>query len=239
MKVGLLGYGKMGKAIEGLAAQQGFEIAWIIDQENRGDRTTEKLREADVVIEFTRPDAAFDNVCACLRASVPVVSGTTGWLDKLPEAQALCREHNGAFIWASNFSIGVNLLFAVNRQLAHFMQQHAEYEPTVTEIHHIHKLDAPSGTALTLTNDILSAIDRKSAWVLQPAPAGPADIPVTAIREGETPGTHIVSWESAIDEIKIEHKAHSRTGFASGAVYAAKWLIGKKGCFTMQDVLGL
>ncbi|MEI6410655.1 MAG: 4-hydroxy-tetrahydrodipicolinate reductase [Bacteroidota bacterium] len=239
MKIGLLGYGKMGKAIESIAFAQGFEIVWTIGSQNRHERTPETLRQADVVIEFTRPDAAFEHVMACLDAGVPVVSGTTGWLDQLTAAQAHCLDKNGAFIWASNFSIGVNLFFAINRQLARLMQQHPDYEPSVTEIHHVHKLDAPSGTGLTLTNDIIAAIDRKTGWALSPTRPSPADIPVTAIREGEVPGTHIVSWESAIDEIKIEHKAHSRTGFASGAVYAAKWLVGKNGVFTMQDVLGI
>jgi 4-hydroxy-tetrahydrodipicolinate reductase len=239
MKIGLLGYGKMGKAIEGIALAQDHQIAFRISSANRADLTTELLRSADVVIEFTRPETAYEHIMFCLNAGVPVVCGTTGWSGQLVSAQDACLEMNGAMLWASNFSIGVNLFFAVNKYLAAMMNQRPEYNPTVQETHHIHKLDAPSGTGLTLVNDLLFAIDRKRDWVLSPTPAGPEAIQVEAVREGEVPGTHVVTWSSAIDEIKLEHKAHSRAGFASGALLAATWLVGKKGVFSMNDVLGI
>ncbi len=239
LKIGLFGYGKMGRAIESLASGHGVEIAWCITQENRADVTPELLRRADVVIEFTRPEAAFDNVMLCLQAGIPVVSGTTGWLEKLPEAQEFCQKNGGALLWASNFSVGVNLFFALNTYLSKLMNERAEYVPSVTEIHHIHKLDAPSGTALTLVNELLAKVSRASGWALAPDAPKAGEIPVTAIREGEVPGTHVVKWESPIDEIVIEHRAHSRAGFASGAILAAKWIAGKQGVFTMKDVLGL
>lgn len=239
MQIGLFGYGKMGKAIEQVAAARQIGIAWRISRENRAALTPELLRQADVVIEFTRPEAAYDNVMACLQAGAPVVSGTTGWLEQLADAEAWCIQNRGALLWASNFSVGVNLLFALNRYLARLMNQHPEYQPAITEIHHIHKLDTPSGTALTLTKDILAQLDRKSGWTLHPTPPGTQNIPVTAIRESEVPGTHTVQWTSRADEISLEHRAHSREGFASGAVLAAQWLSGKTGVFRMEDVLGL
>ncbi|MBK8967865.1 MAG: 4-hydroxy-tetrahydrodipicolinate reductase [Saprospiraceae bacterium] len=239
MQIGLLGYGKMGKAIEALAEPQGIKIAWKITQNNRDQLNKTMLRTADVVIEFTRPEVAFENITTCLEAGVPVVSGTTGWLERLAEAENRCRENQGAFLWASNFSVGVNLFFALNRYLARLMNSHQEYDPSVTEIHHVHKLDAPSGTARTLTDDLLQNLDRKQNWQLHPAQAAANEIPVTAIRENEVPGTHRICWQSPIDEITIEHQAFSRTGFASGAILSAKWLIGKTGVFRMEDVLGL
>ena len=239
LKIGLFGYGKMGRAIESLAAGQGVEIGWRITQANRAAVTPEWLQEADAVIEFTRPEVAFDNVMLCLRAGVPVVSGTTGWLEKLPEAQMYCRENNGALLWAPNFSVGVNLFFALNTYLSGLMNKRPEYAPVVTEIHHVHKLDAPSGTALTLVQEIIAKVKRTNGWSLLPNAARTGEIPVTAVREGEVPGTHIIRWESQVDEISIEHRAHSRAGFASGAILAAKWLTGKQGVFSMKDVLGL
>ena len=239
LKIGLFGYGKMGRAIESLAPEHGVEIAWRITQENRTEVTPELLRRADVVIEFTRPEAAFENVMLCLKASIPVVSGTTGWLEKLAEAQDFCQKNGGALLWASNFSVGVNLFFALNSYLSKLMNERVEYAPSVTEIHHIHKLDAPSGTALTLVNEIIEGVRRTSGWALAPDAPKAGEIPVAAIREGEVPGTHVVKWESPIDEIVIEHRAHSRAGFASGAILAAKWLAGKQGVFSMKDVLGL
>lgn len=239
LKIGLFGYGKMGRAIESLALEHGVEIAWRITQENRAEVTPELLRQADVVIEFTRPEAAFENVMLCLEANIPVVSGTTGWLEKLPEAQEFCQKNGGALMWASNFSVGVNLFFALNSYLSKLMNERVEYVPSVTEIHHIHKLDAPSGTALTLVNEIIERVRRASAWTLAPDAPEAGEIPVTAIREGEVPGTHVVKWASPIDEIVIEHRAHSRAGFASGAILAAKWLAGKQGVFTMKHALGL
>jgi 4-hydroxy-tetrahydrodipicolinate reductase len=239
MTIGLLGYGKMGKAIEQIAQTKGIDIAWRVTRENRATLDTDMLRRADVAIEFSRPEAAYENVMLCLRAGVPVVSGTTGWNEHLAEAREFCLEHKGALLWASNFSVGVNLFFALNCYLARLMEPRPEYAPALTEIHHIHKLDAPSGTALTLVNELISHNNRANGWVLSPEPPGAGDVPITAIREGEVPGTHVVSWASEVDEITIEHKAHSRAGFAGGAVLAARWLKGKTGCFTMADVLGL
>jgi 4-hydroxy-tetrahydrodipicolinate reductase len=240
VKIGLFGYGKMGKTIEGIAQQQGSaEIVWKIDEFNRAEFDDARLRTADVAIEFTRPEAAFDNVMSCLRAGVPVVSGTTGWLDHLPEAQAFCQKQGGALLWASNFSIGVNLFFAVNRYVAALMDKRPEYAAALTETHHIHKLDAPSGTALTLALDLIEQTTRHTAWKLAPEPAGAGELPVTALREGEVPGTHTVAWHSAADSITLTHTAHSRAGFASGALLAARWLAGRKGVFSMNDVLGI
>lgn len=239
MKLGLLGYGKMGRAIEQVAQAQGLEIAWRISRDNRAELNIALLRQADVVIEFSRPEAAYEHVMLCLQAGVPVVCGTTGWNEQLAAAKSYCLEHKGAMLWASNFSIGVNLFFALNRYLAQLMEQRPEYSAALTEVHHIHKLDAPSGTALTLVNEIIANNIRSDGWVLSPTLPGPGDIPVTAIREGEVPGTHIVNWHSEVDDITIEHRAHSRMGFASGAVLAATWLHGRTGCFGMGDVLGL
>lgn len=239
LKIGLFGYGKMGRAIEALAAAQDVEIVWRITRENRAELTTERLQKADVVIEFTRPEAAFENTMLCLEAGVPVVSGTTGWLDQLPAARDFCEQNRGALLWASNFSVGVNLFFALNSLLAKMMNERPEYQPALTEIHHAHKLDAPSGTAVTLANEIIARVDRSTGWALSPESPGAGAIPVTALREGEVPGTHIVQWKSPVDEISIEHRAHSRTGFASGAILAAKWLKGRQGFFSMKDALGI
>lgn len=237
MKIGLFGYGKMGQAIETIAQHSGIEIAWRI---RRNDTPSPKLlRSADVAIEFSMPEAALDNVMLCLRAGLPVVSGTTGWSDQLPEARRFCLEQGGAMIWASNFSVGVNLFFALNRRLAELMAQRPEYAASLTETHHIHKLDAPSGTALSLVNDLIALSKRYEGWSLEPTPAAEHEVPITAIRTGEVPGTHLLRWKSAVDEISIEHKAHSRQGFAAGAVLAAQWLVGKQGVFGMDEVLGL
>ncbi len=237
MKLGIFGYGKMGKAIEQIAENQGIEIVWRIRRDD--SPTLALLRQADVAIEFTRPEAAFDNVMLCLRAGLPVVSGTTGWLDRLPEAQKFCLENQGALLWASNFSVGVNLFFALNRRLAQLMAARPEYAASLTETHHIHKLDAPSGTAITLANELIQNSGRYTGWSLQPEAPAPGEIPITAIREGEVPGTHLLRWQSAVDEISIEHRAHSRAGFAAGAVLAAQWLADKQGVFGMGDVLGI
>lgn len=237
MKLGLFGYGKMGKAIEQIAENQGIEIIWRIRRDDTP--TPSLLRQADVIIEFTRPEAAFENVMMCLQSGVPVVSGTTGWLDRLPEAQQFCLENKGALLWASNFSVGVNLFFALNRRLAQLMSDRPEYAASLVETHHIHKLDAPSGTALTLANELIENAYRYKGWSLVPASESEHTLPITAIREGEVPGTHLVRWQSPVDEISIEHKAHSRAGFAAGAVLAAQWLVDKQGVFGMGDVLGI
>ncbi|MDX2133233.1 MAG: 4-hydroxy-tetrahydrodipicolinate reductase [Saprospiraceae bacterium] len=236
LRVGLLGYGKMGKAIAALAPRHGVEIAW---HAGRTGIPEGLLRSADVVIEFTRPEAAWDNVRACLEAGVPVVSGTTGWQSQLPEAYALCRKQEGALIWASNFSVGVNLFFALNQYLSRLMADRPEYRPDMTETHHVHKLDAPSGTAITLAEQILAHHPDIRTWRLADDDPGADALPIRALREGEAIGTHRIDWRSAIDTITIEHAAQTREGFAAGALLAARWLPGRKGVFTMADVLGL
>lgn len=240
LSIGLLGYGKMGRAIEQVALERGHRIVWRVGRQNRADFSEADLRQADVVIEFSQPEAAFQNVCDCLRAGVPVVCGTTGWLAQWPDAQALCAETKGALIWASNFSVGVNLMFALNRYLARLMDKRPEYEPMMREVHHIHKLDAPSGTAVTLANDLIGAVARKTHWELASSlETTPDALPIEAVREGEVFGLHTVTWRSAVDTISITHEAHSRAGFALGAVLAAEWLPGRHGVFGMEDVLFL
>ena len=237
LKIGLFGYGKMGRAIESLAPEHGVEIAWRITQVNRTEVTPELLRQADVVIEFTRPEAAFENVMLCLEASIPVVSGTTGWLEKLPEAQDFCQKNGGALLWASNFSVGVNLFFALNSYLSKLMNERVEYVPSVTEIHHIHKLDAPSGTAITLAEGLIKHLAAKTEWANQ-SEVAENQISIVSLREGEVPGTHIIHYNSEVDSIEIKHTAHNRQGFALGAVVAAEWLAPRQGVFGMDDLLG-
>lgn len=230
MKIALLGYGKMGKTIERLATERGHEIIFRI-KENIQDYD---LKKADVAIDFSIPDAAYQNITACFEQQVPVVSGTTGWLEKYDEAVKECKDHNAAFIYASNFSLGVNLFFELNKKLAAMMKGFPEYDVAIEEIHHTQKLDAPSGTAITLAEQIIQNGNKK-AWKLDKAEAD--EIPVTAKRIENVPGTHQISYNSAVDSIKIEHVAHSRDGFALGAIIAAEWLQNKKGIFSMKDVL--
>lgn len=231
MNIALLGYGRMGKTIEKLATERGHKIVKTIDQDDDYE-----FNGADVAIDFSVPDAAVANISACLNAGVPVVSGTTGWLDHYDEMVSLCENKKGAFIYASNFSVGVNIFFELNKQLAKMMQNLEEYDVDMTEVHHIHKLDAPSGTAITLAEGILDYSDKKD-WVLDEKETG--KLTINAIREGEVPGTHTIKYQSAVDEITIEHKAHSRNGFALGAIIAAEWLKDKTGIYGMKDVLGL
>ncbi|HMO40686.1 MAG TPA: 4-hydroxy-tetrahydrodipicolinate reductase [Saprospiraceae bacterium] len=237
MKIALIGYGKMGQAIERLATEQGHTVVLRINVDNTADLNRANLRQADVAIEFSQPESAFANIRSCLEAGVPVVSGTTGWLERLPEAQTLCQQLGGAMIHATNFSIGVNIFFALNRFLANMMEQQPQYDVHLREIHHTQKLDAPSGTAITLAEGILKALARKNTWVNRSA-AAPAELSILSERTDPAPGTHEVIYRSPIDTISISHEAHSRDGFALGAIAAAAWLIGKQGVFTMQDVLG-
>ena len=241
LKIGLLGYGKMGKEIDRLAETQGIDIVWRISSKNLEDRNIETIKEADVVIEFTRPEAAFDNVKACLEAGVPVISGTTGWAEELEKAKEICQSNGGALLWASNFSIGVNLFFALNRYLSSMMGNRPEYAASLSETHHIHKLDAPSGTAISLVQDLIAHISRLNSYKLVETGGNetvPDDtVPVTAHRLNEVPGTHQINWQSSVDEITIEHRAKSREGFAMGAITAAKWIAGKRGVFDIGDVL--
>ncbi|MGI0108107.1 4-hydroxy-tetrahydrodipicolinate reductase [Salinimicrobium sp. WS361] len=232
MKIALLGYGKMGKTIERLAVERGHEIILKVDN----DIDNADLSQADVAIDFSVPDAAFKNITACFKKQVPVVSGTTGWLKRYDEAVEICKEQEAAFIYASNYSLGVNLFFELNRNLAKLMQRFSEYNVAIEEVHHTQKLDAPSGTAITLAEQIIENSD-KTGWQLDSALQN--EIPVTAKRIENVPGTHTISYNSEVDTIKIEHVAHSRDGFALGAIIAAEWLQHKKGVFSMKDVLGL
>ncbi|MCD9575371.1 4-hydroxy-tetrahydrodipicolinate reductase [Flavobacterium soyae] len=232
MKIALLGYGKMGKVIERIALERGHEIVLKKDEFN----TYDGLSTADVAIDFSVPSAAVDNITASFNANVPVVSGTTGWLEHYDEMIALCNEKKGGFISSSNFSLGVNIFFGLNEYLAKIMNQFDSYKVTMEEIHHIHKLDAPSGTAISLAQGVIQNSDY-SNWTLDEAKKG--EIHIEAKRIGEVPGTHTVNYDSAIDSIEIKHTAHNREGFALGAVIAAEWLAGKQGIFTMKDVLNL
>ncbi|MDL2243970.1 4-hydroxy-tetrahydrodipicolinate reductase [Parabacteroides sp. OttesenSCG-928-J18] len=236
MKIALIGYGKMGKIIERIARERGHEIVSIIDINNQEDFASEAFKSADAAIEFTIPATAYDNYMKCFAAGVPVVSGTTGWLDRLDEIKAICANEGKTLFYASNFSIGVNIFFALNRHLAKIMNNFPAYDVRMTETHHIHKLDAPSGTAITLAEEMMKELDRKTAWSLDKA-ENPADLMIQALREGEVPGRHEIIYESSVDTIRIEHDAKSREGFALGAVIAAEFAAGKKGFLTMQDLL--
>ena len=236
MNIALIGYGKMGHAIEAIALQRGHTIGLKISSSNRYQLDAAHMQGIDVAIEFTNPEAAKTNVLDCLNTGTPVVCGSTGWNEELPEVFARVQELNGAFLHASNFSIGVNIFFEVNKQLAKLMNSQLEYEISVEETHHIHKKDAPSGTAITLATQILEEIDRKKTWALNFM--NNADIlPIVAHRVDNVPGTHHVKYSSPIDDIEIIHTAHNRDGFALGAVLAAEFLAGKKGVYTMRDVL--
>jgi 4-hydroxy-tetrahydrodipicolinate reductase len=236
MKIALIGYGKMGKEIEKAALARKHEVVLKFDVNNAAELTPANLKKADVAIEFTTPETAVANILKCFDASVPVVCGTTGWLARYDEIKKLCRDQKQAFFYASNYSIGVNLFFELNKQLAKMMGTHENYITTVEEIHHIHKKDAPSGTGITLAEGIVRNHGGFKKWALKEN-AGKGDLPITSVREGEVPGTHIVRYTSACDQIEITHKAYSRQGFAEGAVMAAAWLVGKHGVFGMNDLL--
>ena len=238
MKIALIGYGKMGHAIEEIALQRGHTIVLKVGIENIDENTIENIQKADVAIEFTGPEVAFDNVIRCLDAGVPVVSGSTGWLQRFEEAKAHCTKNNGALLYASNFSVGVNIFFAINKKLAELMAPHKEYDVKMTEIHHTQKKDAPSGTAITLAEGILQSIDQKKKWVNEDA-GNKDELSIISKRIDPAPGTHIIKYTSEIDDIEIKHTAHNRKGFATGAVLAAEFLADKKGIYGMSDVLGL
>lgn len=235
MKIALIGYGKMGKTIEQIARNRGHEIVSIIDLNNPEEFESDAFKSADVAIEFTVPSTAFSNYMKSFAAGVPVVSGTTGWLDRIGEVKEMCEKEGKTFFYASNFSIGVNIFFAVNKYLAKIMNNFPDYEVSMTETHHVHKLDAPSGTAITLAEGILANMERKDRWVLEDAEQV-ADLPIHAIREGEVPGIHEVVYESDVDFIRIKHDAKSRAGFALGAVIAAEFTAGKQGFLGMDDM---
>ncbi|MEO5685079.1 MAG: 4-hydroxy-tetrahydrodipicolinate reductase [Chitinophagaceae bacterium] len=237
MKIALIGYGKMGKAIEEIALQRGHEIVLKIDLDNAADFTADNLQKADAAIEFTGPHSAYNNVMKCLEYGVPLVCGSTGWLDRLDEVTAYCSQRDGCFLYASNFSVGVNIFFELNKRLAELMRPHADYNVSMEEIHHTQKKDAPSGTAVTLAQQVLEQIDRKHKWVNNET-SNQQELSIISKRIDPAPGTHTVSYHSAIDTIDIVHTAHSRTGFATGAVLAAEFVKGKKGIFSMKEVLG-
>ncbi|CAM1349320.1 MULTISPECIES: 4-hydroxy-tetrahydrodipicolinate reductase [Tenacibaculum] len=232
MKIALLGYGRMGKEIEKIALQRGHEV--VIKYSGEEDYN---IKLADVAIDFSIPDVAFTNISNCINNTVPVVSGTTGWLDKYEDIVNLCDEKKGAFIYASNFSLGVNIFFELNKQLAKMMSSLEQYNITMEEIHHTKKLDAPSGTAITLAEGIIENT-HKTSWELDKQ-VSENSIPIKAIRTPEVPGTHTVTYKSEVDSIDIKHTAHNRQGFALGAVVAAEWLANKTGVYTMNDVLNL
>ena len=233
MNIALLGYGRMGQTIEQIARSRGHKIVLKVDKDDKDYDIT----KADVAIDFSIPTVAFNNISNCLNNNVPVISGTTGWLENYNKAVALCEEKKGAFIYASNYSLGVNIFFELNKILAKMMSNLKQYNVSMKEIHHTQKLDAPSGTAISLANDIISNHSKFDNWKLDKK--GEATIPITAKRIEDVPGTHIITYESDVDTVIIEHVAHNRQGFALGAVIAAEWLVGKTGIFTMNDVLNI
>ena len=235
MRVAIIGYGKMGHEIEQVLLSRGHSVALIIDQENAHDLCAEKLAEVDVAIEFTTPTTAYSNVRTCIECGTPVVSGTTGWHDKLEELQALCREKGSSMIWSSNYSLGVNITFRLNRYLAELMNRFEGYNVAIEEIHHTQKKDAPSGTAISLANDILERVERKQRWLNEPTEEADA-IAITSLREGMVPGTHTVTYLSEDDKIEIKHTLFSRRALALGAVVAAEFIATRKGVFTIDDL---
>lgn len=233
MNILLVGYGKMGKTIEKVAIGRDHTISGRIDVDNQHELANAK---ADVAIEFSHPDAAFENVKRCLERGIPVVCGTTGWLSKKTEIEALTKKMNSTFFYASNYSLGVNLFFKLNEHLANMMSNFRAYDVTMEEIHHTEKKDAPSGTAITLAEGVMKHFDRKTSWVNDES-SRPEDLFIMSLREGQVPGTHTVKYTSAMDDIEIKHTAHTREGFALGAVMVAEWIRNKKGVLTMDDFL--
>jgi 4-hydroxy-tetrahydrodipicolinate reductase len=236
MRIGIIGFGKMGREIKKLATERGHEVNLIIDVENRNDLNPLNLKKVDIVFEFTTPEAAPENIISCFNGGVAVVSGTTGWLDHFSIVADHCRQTNQAFFYASNYSIGVNILFSINRYLAGIMNRFPEYDVSIEEIHHLRKLDAPSGTAITLANEMIPLLDRKDRWETA-GEHGEGVIPIRSVRENEVPGIHTVFYRSEFDMLEIRHSAKSRRGFAVGALMAATFLIGKNGVFGMQDLM--
>jgi len=238
MNIALIGYGKMGHAIERIATERGHNIVLRISSSNKDEMTAPNLQRADVAIEFTRPEVAKENVLKCLDAGVAVVCGTTGWNEEVVKAEMKAAEKGVAFLQASNFSVGVNIFFEVNKLLATLMSEHPEYNVSIEETHHTQKKDAPSGTAITLAEQALENLKRIQHWTKGES-SEPGIMPVISHRIENVPGTHSVKYSSAIDDIEIIHTAHNRDGFAMGAVLAAEFIVGKQGIFTMKDVLGI
>lgn len=238
MNIALIGYGKMGKEIEQIAISRGHKIVLTVDAHNAGTFGIDELKKADAAIEFSTPDSALGNIYKCFDAGVPIVVGTTGWLDKLDEVKKACLDKKQTLFYTSNYSIGVNLFFRLNQQLAKLMNQHKEYNVSMEEIHHVHKLDSPSGTAISLANQVIANIDGKEKWVNAATP-NKNELGIISKRLDEVPGTHTVTYGSDIDEISITHIAYNRKGFALGAVVAAEWVKDKKGVFGMEDLMKL
>ena len=236
MKIALIGYGKMGKTIESIAIARGHSIISRLHSKS-GETDWNGISNADVAIEFSRPEVALENFNKCLALNVPVVTGTTGWYNEMTKVKKLVLDANGAFFWASNFSVGVNLFWHINKKLAELMNGHRDYKPSMIEIHHTQKLDEPSGTAITTAEQIIDANTQYTEWTLDEGNTFASDIYIKAIREGDVKGTHVVKYESDIDSIELKHEAKSRDGFALGALLAAEFLNGKKGYYTMEDML--
>lgn len=238
MNIALIGYGKMGQAIEQIAISRGHKISFIIDNNNHSDFQKINNKNTDVCVEFSSPSSAYNNYLTCFKANIAVVSGTTGWLDKMEEIRKMCDNNQQTFFYASNFSIGVNIFFKVNAFLAKIMNNQTDYTPSMTEIHHTQKLDSPSGTGLTLANEIIASVDRINNWTEENV-YSESTLHINALREGTVPGTHIIKYESDIDLIEIKHEAKSRHGFALGAVLAAEFTAKNRGFLTMDDMLKL
>ncbi|MFI3270002.1 MAG: 4-hydroxy-tetrahydrodipicolinate reductase [Rikenellaceae bacterium] len=236
MKVAIIGYGKMGREIEKILINRGHSIPLIIDINNAADLTAENLKDIDVAIEFTTPHTAYANIRTCIEAGTPVVSGTTGWLDRFEELKSLCIERGSALFYASNYSLGVNLMFRINKKLAAMMNNVDGYGVEVEEIHHIHKLDAPSGTAITIAEGLISELSKIDSWVNDTTPKS-GEVEIKSLREGEVPGTHTVTYESADDKLELKHTIKNRSTLAFGAVIASEFLAGKVGIFSMDDML--
>lgn len=236
MNIAIIGYGKMGHEIEKIAISRAHNISLIIDVNNQEEFKKENFKDIDVAIEFTAPDTAYSNICRCLEIGVPVVCGTTAWLDNYNDVVALCKKQNGSFFYSSNYSIGVNIFFKINKMLAELMNSYKNYDVTIEEVHHTQKKDSPSGTAVTLAEGILESIDRKTSWV-DHTTIEPSELEILGIRRSVVPGTHTITWESEVDMIEIKHCAKSRQGLALGAIVAAEFLCGKKGIYTMDDIM--
>jgi 4-hydroxy-tetrahydrodipicolinate reductase len=237
MNIAIIGYGRMGHEIESAALARGHAVKLIVDKDNMDDLNERSTRDVDVAIEFTTPETAFENVVKCLRMKIPVVSGTTGWLNDYDKAVDVCNENRTSFIHSTNFSIGVNILFRLNRELAGYMSRLEQYKPFIEEIHHIKKLDAPSGTAITLAQGIAAGHAGYDGWCPDESTEH-GKVPVKAIREGMVPGTHTITWNSDIDVISLRHEARNRKGLALGAVIAAEYIYNRTGVFTLDQVLG-
>lgn len=236
MRTAIIGYGKMGREIEKILLERGHEVALIIDQENHHELDREHLQGIDVALEFTTPDTAYENICRLLESGVAVVSGTTGWTSRLEEVKERCQQQNGALFYASNYCLGVNLLFLLNRQLAKLMNRFKQYEVEIEEVHHTQKKDAPSGTAITLAEGILREVERKTGWVNEPS-EDPKPIFIRSLREGMVPGIHTVEYTSEDDRLTLRHEIKHRRTLAEGAVIAAEFLCGRKGIYSMEDLL--